>query len=507
MPDIRRYDLLERIASGGMGEVFLGRAVGTAGFEKRIAIKRILPDRAGDADFEIRFIAEAKTAVSLTHANIVQVLDLGRFGGELLLAMEYVSGADLRRVLQASAQAQQHPPMAVIAYLGIEALKGLAFAHQSDGLRRAIIHCDVSPSNLLLSYAGEVKIADFGVALALDIARRRGSDRIIGKYGYMAPEQLRGEGFDARVDLYALGVVLYEALTLERPFAGAGTEEIIDAVMTRSPPRLESLRPDVPESFAKLIERSMARDAKSRPASAQEMLAELNRIARVLDPITPAEVAAWLKRLVPPADSVPIDEQPARHTRSQTVASGPQSFVTRAGGDGLTIWERVSPTRRPRRPRTRRNALLAFGALLTAALAGGIYFGATRRPPAPTPPARVATPAPQPAPAPVREPPVVVAKAPPNERRHAHVPSRSAKAPRPPVPEGSGQVTIYAEPWATVFVDGRRRGITPLVELTLPAGTHALRLENPGGPPHESQFVIVPGKTRTIDVSMHVPEP
>jgi serine/threonine protein kinase len=220
-PVAQRYDLLDPIASGGMGEVFVGRVRGEHGFQKPVAIKRILPELARNPEFVVRFVAEAKLAVSLSHANVVQVFDLGRAGDELLLVMEYVRGTDLGQILGRLAASGERPPVAIAVYVAIEALKGLVYAHERRELdgRVGVIHCDLSPANLLVSFAGEVKIGDFGVAQALDVARRRRqSGGVMGKVRYMAPEQLLGEPLDPRTDLYSLGVVLHEALTARRPF-------------------------------------------------------------------------------------------------------------------------------------------------------------------------------------------------------------------------------------------------------------------------------------------------
>src|SRR5687768_10085550 len=158
---LERYDVLDRIAVGGMAEVFLAKAYGAHGFEKTLAIKRILPELARDPEFEARFIAEAKLAVNLSHANIVQVLDFGRFGGSLFIAMEFVDGLDLAALLKHLKDHGQLVPIPAAFQIAIEIVRGLDYAHQ-----HSVVHRDVSPSNVLLSRAGEVKIADFGIAMA-----------------------------------------------------------------------------------------------------------------------------------------------------------------------------------------------------------------------------------------------------------------------------------------------------------------------------------------------------
>src|SRR5262249_6829702 len=165
------------------------------------AIKRILPDLARDAEFETRFIAEAKLAVALTHANLVQIFDFGRFAGSLYIAMEYVDGPDLGRVLKAAAERCDSVPLGAAMHVAMEVCKGLDVAHA-----RRVVHSDISPSNILLSRLGEVKIADFGIARAAadgGPGAVGGQSRVMGKWPYMSPEQTRGEPLDARSDLFS----------------------------------------------------------------------------------------------------------------------------------------------------------------------------------------------------------------------------------------------------------------------------------------------------------------
>src|SRR5450755_4008508 len=182
---LSRYDLLERIAVGGMAEIFRAKAHGAHGFEKVLAIKRILPDLARDAEFENRFIAEAKVAVSLTHANVVQIFDFGRFAGSLYIAMEYVDGPDLGRFLKTVGERGEVVPLGAAMHVAMEMCKGLDVAHA-----RRVVHSDISPSNILLSRLGEVKIADFGIARAaadgspasVEGAGSTRANRVMGKW-------------------------------------------------------------------------------------------------------------------------------------------------------------------------------------------------------------------------------------------------------------------------------------------------------------------------------------
>ena len=194
---LERYDVLDRIAVGGMAEVFLAKAYGAHGFEKTLAIKRILPELARDPEFEARFIAEAKVAVRLSHANVVQVFDFGRIAESLFIAMEYVDGLDLAALLRKHKDEGKLVPLPAAFHIAIEIVRGLDFAHQHN-----VVHRDVSPSNTLLSRAGEVKIADFGIAIAASPHRGGGTGtgprKVMGKWRYMSPEQARGDTLDTR---------------------------------------------------------------------------------------------------------------------------------------------------------------------------------------------------------------------------------------------------------------------------------------------------------------------
>ena len=216
-----KYQLLDLLARGGMAEVFKAKSHGVEGFEKILVIKRILPELSRNPQFVEMFINEAKIAVTLSHANIVQVFDLGRADETYFIAMEYVPGYDLGTVLRWERKLGQRLPQELAVYMLSELAKGLDYAHRrrdSELRPLGIVHRDVSPENVLLSYEGEVKLTDFG------IARSRASvhglrDLPPGKFAYLAPEQARGEDVDARADLFALGAVLYEALTGVRPLA------------------------------------------------------------------------------------------------------------------------------------------------------------------------------------------------------------------------------------------------------------------------------------------------
>jgi serine/threonine protein kinase len=271
--NLNRYDILDRIAVGGMAEVFLAKAYGAHGFEKTLAIKRILPELARDPEFEERFIAEAKVAVRLSHTNVVQVFDFGRFAGSLFIAMEYVDGLDLAALLRRLKQRGEKVPVTAAFQIAIELARGLDFAHQ-----HGVVHRDVSPSNILLSRAGEVKIADFGIAIAATPSRGgtvTGRHKVMGKWRYMSPEQARGEPLDTRSDLFSAAAVMHELFTGEKLFPGDEAEDIIRNIHDMPLPRPSEVRPGLPPRLDTILHAALARSPDARPARPAVMLRAL----------------------------------------------------------------------------------------------------------------------------------------------------------------------------------------------------------------------------------------
>jgi serine/threonine protein kinase len=221
-----RYLLIQRLSRGGMGEIFLAKH-GLAGFEKLAVIKKVLPHLAADAQFISRFVDEAQVAIKLQHVNVAQVFEVGRVGDEYFLALEYIEGRDLRRTLGLLGHRKQRLPVDLALFIGRELANGLAYAHRrtgSDGSSLNLVHCDISPPNVLVSFEGETKVIDFGIAKSALRGTATDPKMGFGKFGYMAPEQLiRGGVVDARTDIYAAGVVLYELLTGQRLYE-AGPE-------------------------------------------------------------------------------------------------------------------------------------------------------------------------------------------------------------------------------------------------------------------------------------------
>src|SRR5580700_11968031 len=252
--EIAQFEIVRRLGAGGMAEVFLAKKRGAEGTFKVLVLKRILPTHGSSRRFRAMFIEEARLATRLNHPNVVQVYELQDFGDEgLLLAMEYVEGCDLGCLIAtARTQSTRIPPW-VGAWIISEAAKGLHYAHEKKdeaGQPLDIIHRDVSPQNILLSFEGAVKIADFGIASARLFADEQGV--LKGKFGYMSPEQARGESVDRRSDLYALGVILWEILAGRPIHGGLGGEALLDIVRSGIVEPPTSYAKDIPPELAQI---------------------------------------------------------------------------------------------------------------------------------------------------------------------------------------------------------------------------------------------------------------
>ena len=324
-----KYHVLERIARGGMAEIYKVKTVGIAGFEKIQALKRILPDFAQRPRFIRSFIDEARIAVELNHRNIVQVFDFGKASGELYLAMELIDGVNLRTVIRDAARSDIALPIALSSYVLNEVAAGLDYAHRKcDAHGRAlhIVHCDVSPQNIMLSREGFVKILDFGVARARFGTAPKGR-RLRGKPRYMAPEQTRGEPPSAPTDVFALAIIVWELLTGLPLFEGRDLADILAAVRRADVPAADKLNPSVPPELSAAVARALTPQPDQR-GTAAELGNALHQAVRELGAGTGSRaMAEWLSRVYPP----PVGEDTAQTSievprappRSETPAPDP----------------------------------------------------------------------------------------------------------------------------------------------------------------------------------------
>lgn len=299
------YELLERIAAGGMAEVFLARRRGTDGFEKRLVVKRILPGLARNPRFVQMFVQEAKLSVSLCHPNIVQVFELGRVAEDPYLAMEYIHGRDLTHALRALRRLDERMPVGLAATIAARVARGLAFAHARagpDGRPLHIVHRDVSPHNIVVSFEGEVKLVDFGIARLVGEAPEAAADGRPGggKFAYMSPEQARGEPATARSDLFALGVVLFEMLAGRRLFADADPDAKLQQVLECRVPDVRAINPAVPDALHAILSRLLAARPEDRPAGGAAVEDELRAFVFASgERWDSPQIGAWLRALFP----------------------------------------------------------------------------------------------------------------------------------------------------------------------------------------------------------------
>jgi serine/threonine protein kinase/predicted ATPase len=309
-----RFTLLQKLAAGGMAEVFLARQHGIEGFEKLVVLKRILPHHSDNPEFVRMFLDEARTAADLSHPNVVDIYDAGLFEGAYFITMEYLRGKDLGAVFAEARRAGTPLPLESALRIVIDAARGLHAAHTStaaDGRRLAIVHRDISPQNLFTTWDGITKVLDFGIAHAADRSTRTDSGIVKGKLAYLSPEQLEGFELDGRSDQFALGIVAWELLTLERLFHKPSDAETLRAILEHRVPRPSSVRP-VPEAVEALVLRMLAHERRERfpdcatLADALEAWLDEQGLAH-----SPRKVRTALRTLFPERPRTPTREVPA----------------------------------------------------------------------------------------------------------------------------------------------------------------------------------------------------
>ncbi len=268
------YELIRPLGAGGMAETFIAVKRGPAGFEQKVCLKRILQGHTADPSFVELFLDEARLLAQLTYAGIVQVYDFGEVDGTYYMALELVDGADLDGVLRGAARTGVRLPVSVALYISAQLLGALGYAHalSVDGQPLHIVHRDISPSNILLSRHGEVKLTDFGIAKSRNRTHRTQTGHTKGKIAYMSPEQVRGEALDARSDLFSTGVVVYELLTGSHPF-DAGTDLLLlNNILTGTRASVRENVPELSDEIVHFVDRLLSVDAAERPASAGDAL-------------------------------------------------------------------------------------------------------------------------------------------------------------------------------------------------------------------------------------------
>ncbi len=294
-----KYLLLDRINIGGMAEVWRGKQFGASGFERLVAIKRILPNIAEDDEFISMFIDEAKISVQLTHANVASIYELGNILGSYFISMEYIPGKDMRAIFDRCRKKGEPAPVPLVAFCVSKMCEGLDYAHRKkDGMGRDmnIVHRDISPQNVLISYEGEVKVIDFGIAKAAGKATKTQAGILKGKFGYMSPEQIRGLPLDRRSDVFAIGVCLYEMLTGERLFVGDSDFSVLEKVRKAEVPSPTTYNRRIPEVLERIVLKALAKDVDERYQYASELGDDLQRFLITSDTIfSRKDLAQYMK--------------------------------------------------------------------------------------------------------------------------------------------------------------------------------------------------------------------
>ncbi len=315
-----QYEIIEKIASGGMAELYKARRTGVEGFQKIVAIKKILPHLADDEEFVTMFADEAKLAAQLNHPNIIHIYDLGKIqAGGYFIAMEHVDGRDLRSIEQSGHAHSLQLPVPLAIYIASKVASALDYAHRrrdAEGHELNIVHRDVSPQNILISYEGDIKLCDFGIAKAASKASKTQSGALKGKIQYMSPEQAWGKPIDRRSDLFSLGVVLHEMLTGERLFRGDTDITVLEKVRSAEVIPPSRMNPEVPTNLDAVVLKALAKDPDERYANASDLLRDLDSVLYSYTPAPgSADVAIYLHRLQ--AEETAVADSRAREAAAQ----------------------------------------------------------------------------------------------------------------------------------------------------------------------------------------------
>ena len=342
------YTLLERLGQGGMAEVFLARQEVIEGIQRLVALKRVHPSLTRDQGFVDMFRDEVRIVSQLSHPNIGHILDAGEVGGQWYLAMEYVQGRDLARVITA-AERGDGLPVSLTVEIGRQLCAALDHAHNrtdASGQPLHIVHRDLTPDNVILTFDGTVKLVDFGIATAASRVSHTQSGMLKGKPPYMAPEQVLGESVDARADLFGLGVLLYRMVTGTHPFLAGSPDETFRRVVERSPAAPSTLVPDLPPGLSRLILQAMAKNPARRVPSARAFQDALDEVVvSTGSMVTPRWIAEWLLARFPDVAAAreSLRQDPSDHLAALTV-----SYLAPAPGVG--DWEDDGAPTRPELP-------------------------------------------------------------------------------------------------------------------------------------------------------------
>ncbi|MFN0248657.1 MAG: serine/threonine-protein kinase, partial [Kofleriaceae bacterium] len=442
---------------------------GAAGFEKIVVVKRLLPELVASQAYVSMFLDEGKLVSRLDHPNVCEVHELGRDGNEYFLAMPYLDGVSVHDLISRPREADRIEELRVACAIVAQACAGLHHAHElrdADGAPANLVHRDISPTNLYVTSAGLVKVLDFGVAKVRG-ATETEVGTIKGKQQYMAPEQLLGEPLDRRADIFALGIVLFELATHQRLFKRASDYLTARAILEEVIPRADTIDPAIPASVADVIAKALSRSAADRYATADELA---NALVVAMN-----EHGGLAKQATIGAVVASTDELSAQRTRQAKVVD-----AARARSNLSAMDTSLSPTRSLRGEKTTVDAnpgrvmtrvLLSF-ALLAAVVAAAVIVHVVRRPEgaaiqtaAPAIDAQVEARSAVAVDATVEQPVEL-----PVEPPEVEMPPDNARVPKKP-----GTISIDSTPFATIYIDGKRIDVTPLLNRSLPAGRHKIR--------------------------------
>ncbi|MGE0869254.1 MAG: protein kinase [Kofleriaceae bacterium] len=497
-----RYELLAELGRGGMAELFLGRLVGIAGFSKLVAIKRILPHLSSDPRFVEMFLNEGRIAARLSHPNVCQVYELGEVDGELFLAMEYLEGAALGELMTTIPRDPTIMVRVAASVIG-QACDGLVYAHElrdAHGVATPVVHRDISPHNLFVTTDGICKLLDFGVSKVVTDADQTQSGLIKGKLPYMPPEQIRGEPIDARVDVFSAGVVLWETLTGERLFLRQSDFLIWKAIMEEPVPKVSSYHPVYGDELDAIIGKALAREREQRTPSIRAFAEQLREAAsRFGGPVSTAELAELVRKNCA-SKLADRSRQIAALGFVKPVERVPAVFPAAEPSITRSVAVRDNSVSIDRRPRRRRWPLVALG-VLAVGIVGFVAMSMIddESDSVAAAPARIVTDAPESASvvdagldvgsiamadageadsAEVAEEPEIsfepddVA----TDQRHRSKSRGTKPATKPATkPDKFGYFSVDSNPYATIYIDGKRVDQTPLYHLQVSAGRRQIR--------------------------------
>ena len=488
-----KYQLVRELASGGMAQIFLSVYRGLEGFNRVVAVKRVLPQMSASPEFVQMFLDEARLAARLEHPNIVRTYEFGVEDGRYFMVMEYLAGEDLNAVLNRAAAARHPLPIQFVAEVASRVCAALHFAHElldADGRPLGLVHRDVSPGNIVVTYFGEVKLIDFGVAKAATNVVRTRTGILKGKVSYMSPEQLRSRGVDRRSDVFSTGVVLWELLAGVRLFARDSDAATLYAILDDDIPSVQARRPDVPDALARIVERALARAPEDRWATAEDMQLALDHfvarlshhdlgaagagaaiadagargLARELEQLFGAE-RTGAKRAIAQgralASNIAVMSRLQSDLRAGPVGSFSEAVTAQAAESAPPAVEPAPPAVEPAPPappRRSRLGIIAAIAVVAGALGGGLAYLLGHHDPA------------------------------------------DAVASRP----GPATLTVTSSPaGASIYLAGEPTGMTTPATLShIEPGPITIRLELRGYAPVEAAVALAPGARVTRDLRL-----